>query len=67
MARLKTRKWLATGLAALALLLTAGLYAIAQQAMDESKRDRTVAVPGGRYHLLPATLETTQWGWLDPK
>ena len=21
---------------------------------------------GGKYHVLPATLETTQWGWLDP-
>ena len=35
--------------------------------MDEGKRDRAVAVPGGTYHVLPATLETTQWGWLDPK
>ena len=65
--KLRTRKTLVAGLAALALLLTAGLYAIAQQAMDESKRDRTVAAAGGKYHLLPATLETTQWGWLDPK
>jgi acetamidase/formamidase len=57
--------------AVLALLLGAGLYAIAQQPyqltpMDESKRDRAVAVPGGKYYVLPATLETTQWGWLDP-
>src|SRR6266436_9240243 len=64
--KLRTRKALITGLAALALLLTAGLYAVAQQAMDESKRDRTVAAPGGKYYVLPATLETTQWGWLDP-
>src|SRR2546425_13313320 len=27
----------------------------------------TVPVLGGKYHVLPATLETTQWGWLDPK
>ena len=27
---------------------------------------RTVNLPGGkRVHLLPATLETTQWGWFD--
>src|SRR5438105_1074387 len=64
--KLRTRKALIAGLAALALLLTAGLYAVAQQAMDESKRDRTVAASGGKYHVLPATLETTQWGWLDP-
>jgi len=51
MLKLRTRKALVAGLAALALLLTACLYAIAQQAMDESKRDRTVAVPGGKYTL----------------
>jgi acetamidase/formamidase len=55
----------------LVVVLGAGLYAIAQQPyqltpMDESKRDRTVAVGGTKYHVLPATLETTQWGWLDP-
>src|SRR6267378_4133913 len=22
---------------------------------------------GGKHHQLPATLETVQWGWLDPK
>ena len=27
---------------------------------------RTVGLPGGKkIHLLPATLETTQWGWFD--
>jgi acetamidase/formamidase len=57
--------------AVLVLSLGAGLYAIAQQPyqltpLDESKRERTVAVGGGKYHVLPATLETTQWGWLDP-
>jgi acetamidase/formamidase len=66
MATLRTRKWGVTGLLALALLLTAGLYAVAQQT-EEAKRQRVVPVPGGRYHVLPATLETTQWGWLDPK
>ena len=66
MLKLRTRKAVVAGLATLALLLTAGLYAIAQQAMEESKRDRTVGVPGGKYYVLPATLETTQWGWLDP-
>ena len=55
----------------LVVVLGAGLYAIAQQPyqltpLDESKRDRAVAVAGGKYHVLPATLETTQWGWLDP-
>jgi len=66
-AKLRTRKTLLTALAALVLLLGVGLYAVAQQAMDESKRERALAVPGGTYYVLPATLDTTQWGWLDPK
>ena len=65
MARLRTRRWLATGIALAAVLLSLGLYATAQQ-VEESKRDRTVPIAGGNYHVLPATLETTQWGWLDP-
>ncbi len=52
--------------AAILLALGVGLYAVAQQ-MDEARRDRVVSVAGGKYHVLPATLETTQWGWLDPK
>src|SRR5262245_25076614 len=65
--KLRTRKTLFTGLAAVSLLLGVGIYAVAQQAMDESKRERAVAGPGGTYYVLPATLDTTQWGWLDPK
>jgi acetamidase/formamidase len=65
MARLRTPRWIVSGLALAAFLLTLGLYATAQQ-VEEAKRDRAVAVPGGKYHVLPATLETTQWGWLDP-
>lgn len=59
-------------LAAFALLLGAGYYAVAQQPyqltpLDEARRERVVAAPGGgQYHVLPATLQTTQWGWLDP-
>ena len=66
MARLKQRKGVLIGLTVLLLVFTAGFYAVAQQ-MEESKRQRTVSVAGGKYHVLPATLETTQWGWLDPK
>src|SRR5438132_11243980 len=65
MAELAATKRLVTTLAILVLVLAAGFYGVAQQ-MDESKRDRTVPVLGGKYHVLPATLETTQWGWLDP-
>ena len=71
MPTIRTKKRLAATLTVLAVLLAAGLYAVAQQPyqltpMDEAKRDRAVAVGGGKYHVLPATLQTTQWGWLDP-
>jgi hypothetical protein len=71
MPTLRSRKKLVAVLTALALSLAAGLYAVAQQPyqltpVDEAKRDRAVSVAGGTYHVLPATLATTQWGWLDP-
>src|SRR5207249_11293386 len=55
-----------TAVAALAVVPAAVWYATAQQ-IEEAKRSRAVTVDGTRYHVLPATLETTQWGWLDPK
>jgi acetamidase/formamidase len=71
MPTVRTKKRVAATLTVLAVLLAAGFYAVAQQAyqlapMDEAKRDRAVAVGGAKYHVLPATLTTTQWGWLDP-
>ena len=50
MARLRTRKWLFSGLASLTLLLAVGLYALAQQP-DDGKRDRAVSVAGGKYQI----------------
>ncbi|HZV97195.1 MAG TPA: acetamidase/formamidase family protein, partial [Candidatus Nitrosocosmicus sp.] len=66
MARLRKPRWIITGLAFTTMVLALGLYAAAQP-VEEGKRDRALAVPGGKFHALPATLETTQWGWLDPK
>src|SRR5690242_20920014 len=70
MPQLRTKKGFAAALTVVAIVLAAGLYALAQQPyqlapMDESKRDRAVYVTasGGKYYVLPATLETTQWGW----
>src|SRR5215470_5499595 len=65
MANRGTRKPFLT-LAGVLVVLAVGFYAAIAQQSDEAKRDRVVAVPGGKYHVLPATLETTQWGWLDP-
>ena len=65
MATRGTRKPLLT-LAGVLAVLAVGFYGAIAQQSDEAKRDRVVAVSGGKYHVLPATLETTQWGWLDP-
>src|SRR5262245_56438184 len=54
-------------MAVVAVIVGAALPTLAQQPIEEGKRDRAITVPGGTYHVLPATLETTQWGWLDPK
>ncbi|HEU4368859.1 MAG TPA: acetamidase/formamidase family protein [Methylomirabilota bacterium] len=71
MPTVRMKKRLAATFTVLVVLLAAGLYAVAQQPyqlspMDETKRDRAVSVAGARYHVLPATLATTQWGWIDP-
>jgi len=71
---LKTKKRIVAALTIAGVLLAAGLYALAQQPyqltpLEESKRDRAVSASasGAKYYVLPATLDTTQWGWLDPK
>ena len=71
MPSVRAKKGFLAALTLTVLVLAAGLYAVAQQPyqlapMDEAKRDRTVAAGGAPYHVLPATLQTTQWGWLDP-
>ncbi len=48
------------------LLVSLGVFAAAQQ-IEEGKRARTMTRDGQKIYVLPATLETTQWGWLDPK
>jgi len=71
MPSIRTKKRLVAVVTVAVVVCAAGLYALAQQPyqlapMDEAKRDRAVSVGGGKYHVLPATLQTTQWGWLDP-
>src|SRR3989441_156352 len=44
-------------------LLAAVLAAFACSAIAQQQP----AAKGGKHHTLPATLETVQWGWLDPK
>src|SRR3989441_1751884 len=71
MPHLRTKKGFVAALTVVAVLSVAGLYAVAQQPyqltpMEESKRDRGVTAGSGKFPVLPATLDTTQWGWLDP-
>jgi acetamidase/formamidase len=54
-------------LAGLLALVGAWVAPASPQPLEETARQRAVPVAGGRYHLLPATRETTQWGWLDPR
>ncbi len=41
--------------------------AVAQKAPPRGNHDWAPRVKAGKHHTLPATLETVQWGWLDPK
>src|SRR5436309_501774 len=45
------------------IVLAAVLAAFACSAIAQQQP----AAKGGKHHTLPATLETVQWGWLDPK
>jgi acetamidase/formamidase len=54
----------AIGLGGLVVVLAAGLYALAQS--PGGTPTPAAAAEGPRYRLA-ATLETVQWGWLDPK
>ncbi len=38
-----------------------------QQAPARGNHDWAPPAPKGKHHNLPASLETVQWGWLDPR
>ena len=50
--------------AAIAVLFAGA--AMAQQPV-RGNHDWAPKVAAGKHHSLPATLETVQWGWLDPR
>src|SRR3954447_11957946 len=63
--RKMTTIWIAmAGAAAVGCVTVA---AIAQQALSGTQKLMAVAASRlpGKVHVLPATLETTQWGWFD--
>src|SRR2546422_8706214 len=65
MALLRTKKRLVTSFAVIVLLCGAAFYALAQQTGEAKKAPAPQAGP--KRHKLAATLETGQWGWLEPK
>ena len=67
MARLRTPGWLVSSLTLAALRPHPGALRHRPAGRGGQARPRASSVPGGKFHVLPATLETTQWGWLDPK
>ncbi|MGH7334699.1 MAG: acetamidase/formamidase family protein [Candidatus Rokuibacteriota bacterium] len=64
MRNLSGTKRVVSGLAALVVLLSAALYALAQPKGDAKPPP---AKAEGKHVRLTATLETVQWGWLDPR
>jgi len=65
MAMVNTKRRIVTALTTLIVIGSAAFYVLAQPASD-AKKSATPRVMGKR-HTLAATLETVQWGWLDPK
>jgi acetamidase/formamidase len=55
-----TKKLMVTVLAAVSLLVVANL------AIERLQSAEVKQPAGAKRHKLAATLETTQWGWLDP-
>ena len=66
MPKLRTKKRIIAVLAVLALVFSAAFYAVAQQKGD-AKKPAVGKGSSAKRHKLAATLETVQWGWLDPK
>ena len=63
----KIRIFFVTLTAAAALAAIATIAAVAQQALSGAQKLMVVHATRlpGKVHILPATLETTQWGWFD--
>ena len=62
------RKWIAAG-AAVGVLAASSVIAQQQQAQLPARgnHDWAPKVTQGKSHSLAATLDTVQWGWLDPR
>ncbi len=47
--------------------LAGGAVMAQQQGPARGNHEWATPVPQGKHHNLAATLETVQWGWLDPR
>jgi acetamidase/formamidase len=59
------RKWIIAGVAV--GVLAASSVIAQQQAPARGNHDWAPKVAAGKHHSLAATLDTVQWGWLDPR
>jgi acetamidase/formamidase len=68
MQSMSLRKWIAAGVA-IGVLAASSVIAQQQpaQAPVRGNHDWAPKVPTGKSHSLAATLDTVQWGWLDPR
>ena len=61
----RTRKTVAA--AALSAAIAAGAAIAQSHGPARGNHDWAPPAPQGKHHTLPATLDTVQWGWLDPR
>ncbi len=53
--------------AAVVAAIAGGAVIAQQSAAPRGSHDWASRVPAGKHHTLAATLDTVQWGWLDPQ
>ena len=53
--------------AAVVAALAGGAVIAQQSAVPRGNHEWAAKTPAGKHHTLAATLDTVQWGWLDPK
>ena len=53
--------------AAVVAAIAGGAVIAQQSAAPRGNHDWALRAPAGKHHNLAATLDTVQWGWLDPK
>ena len=62
------KKWkskLASGMVLSGIAFSIGAIAVEQMSAEESLRLVPASKLSGKTHILPATMETTQWGWFN--